>query len=86
MNIKPMNAQIIVKPYKKPSETESGFILSVSEEGKPVQGEIVAIGDKVADVAIGDIIFFKKYVPDEIEIEREMFLILSEKDVLAVVK
>lgn len=86
MKITPMNNQVIVKPFEKSNETKSGITLVFANEGKPVKGEVISIGGKVQEVSVKDVIIFKKYAPDEIEIEGEKLLILSEMDVLAIIK
>ena len=94
MNIKPLADNVVVKPATQEEVTKSGIVLpSTALKEKSEQGEIVAVGSgrimdngskKEMSVKIGDKIMFKKYSPDEIEIEGEEYLIISESDILAI--
>ena len=84
MTIKPLAKNIIIKTISE-QKTESGIILPDSEK-KSEKGEVVAVGDEVAQLKAGDKIIFKKYGPEEIEFEREKYLICEEDDVLAVIE
>lgn len=93
--LQPIGGNILVKPVTE-TTTTSGIVIpdSVDKE-KPQKGEVVSLGtgfindkgDKVPfNVKIGDTVFFKKYSPDEIEIDGEEFLIMAESDILAIIK
>jgi chaperonin GroES len=95
MNLRPLNDRLIVKALPKEEVTKSGIILpDTMDKEKPEQGEVIAVGPgKLKDdgnrvpmsVKAGDKIMFKQYAPDEIKIENEKYLVLSEYDILAVV-
>lgn len=94
MNIKPLHANVIVKPKTKEEVTKSGIVLpDTIDKERPEQGEVVAIGEgKLLDdgkrapmsVKVGDTVMFKKYSPDEIKIDGKEYLVLSENDILAI--
>lgn len=94
--IKPLGGNILVKTVSEESKTTSGIVLpDTVDKEKPQKGKIIALGTgKVTDngkkvsfnVKVGDIVIFKKYSPDEIEIDETEYLIMSEDDILAVVK
>ena len=96
MNIKPLGDKIIVKPQTREEVTKSGIVLPDStEKERPEQGEVLAVGSgKILDngqrsemnVKVGDVIVFKKYSPDEIKIDNEEILVLSESDVIGIVE
>jgi chaperonin GroES len=96
MNLRPLNDRLIVKALPKEEMTKSGIILpDTMDKEKPEQGEVIAVGPgKLKDdgnrvpmsVKAGDKIMFKQYAPDEIKIENEKYLVLSEYDILAVVE
>jgi chaperonin GroES len=76
------------------TQTASGIFIPDSGEKKPGQGEVIAVGpgSKKDDgtqvsmtVKVGDRILFRKYSPDEFEINGDKVLVLSEKDVLAII-
>lgn len=90
----PIGGNILVKPVKNEKVSASGIVLpdTVSSE-KPQKGEIIALGTgrisqdgkKIAfNVKVGDIVVFKKYSNDEIEIDGEDYLIMDEDAILAV--
>ncbi len=92
--IKPLHDNIVLKPAQAEKTTKSGLVLpDTVDKGRPEQGTVVAVGPgKVLEngtlskmsLKVGDKVVFKKYTPDEIEIEGEVHLILSEGDILAV--
>jgi chaperonin GroES len=96
MKLRPLNDRLIVKPLPKEEVTKSGIILpDTVEKERSEQGEVVAIGPgkllddgkrSVMDVKVGDKVMFKKYAPDEIKLEDQEYLVISEYDVLAVLE
>ncbi len=92
--IKPLHDNLVIKPKEVNETTSSGIVLpSTVDKERPEQGEVIAIGDgKLLDngqkapmtVKVGDMVMFKKYSPDEIKVEEEDYLIISESDVLAI--
>lgn len=93
--ITPVGEYILVKPIKDEEQTASGLILQTSGKGeRPQKGEIISLGaGKLGedgkrvpfDVKVGQIVFFKKYSPEEIEIDGEMFLLMKEQDILGII-
>jgi chaperonin GroES len=95
MNLKPLHDRIIVKPSKESEMTKSGIILPDTAKEKAERGEVVAAGPgRMLDngarapmsVKVGDKILFKKYSPEEIKSGNEDYLILEERDILAVIE
>lgn len=94
--IKPLGGNILIEAIEEESKTASGIVLpDTVDKEKPQKGKIVALGTgrvteqgkKISfNVKIGDAVIFKKYSPDEIEIDGKEYLIMSEEDILAVVK
>ncbi len=92
--LKPIGGGILVKPEAQEETTASGLVISSSaKEEKPQKGTVLALGTGKLDkdgkslpwnVKEGDVVFFKKYSPDEIEVDGESYLIMDEADVLAV--
>lgn len=97
VNIIPLADRVVVKPLSGDEAiTASGIIIpdTVSKE-KPEQGMVVAVGEgrttddgKVISLKVkeGDTIIFSKYGPDEITVDDEEYLIISESSILAVLK
>ncbi len=95
MKLKPLFNNVIIKAAKKEEVTKSGIVLPDSGQEKPEQGEVVAVGSgKVLEngqvvpmaVKVGDKVMFKKYSPDEIKVDGEEFLVLSESDIVAIIE
>lgn len=97
MKLRPLGDHVIVKPAKAEEVTKSGIVLpATADKEKPEQGEVVAVGPGKWDqsgekriamsVTVGDKVVFKKYSPDEVEIEDEEYLVLSESDLIAVIE
>lgn len=95
MNIKPLGDRVIIKPIAEDITTKSGIVLpETMEKEKAEKGEVLAVGPgrildngQVAPMAVkvGDKVMFKKYSPDEIKIDGEELLIISEPDILAII-
>lgn len=93
MKLEPLGDRIVVKGLSQEEVTKSGIVLpDTAKEEKPEQGEIIAVGPgKVLEngqraplsVKVGEKVVFKKYGPDEVKIDGEEYLILSEEDILA---
>lgn len=96
MKLKPLHDRVIVKPITQDEITKSGIVLpDTVDKEKPEKGEIIAVGDgKLLDngqrapmsVKVGDKVMFKKYSPDEIKVDGEEYLIISESDILGILE
>ena len=95
MQLKPLGSHIVLEPVDQEKMTKSGIVLPENASEKPTQGTIVAVGPgKRSDkgeiipmsVKIGDRVLFKKYGPDEIELDGKKYLVGDEDDVLAIVE
>lgn len=95
MQIKPLHTNVVVKPVTEDEVTKSGIVLpDTVDKERPEKGEVVAVGEgkmindgkrAPMSVKVGDIVMFKKYSPDEIKVDGEEFLVISEGDILAVI-
>ena len=96
MNLKPLDDRIVVRPSEGEQTTISGIVIPDTAKEKPQQGEVLAVGpgrrSEVSgelipmNVAAGDIVVYSKYGGTEITVEGEDVLILTSRDVLAVVE
>ncbi|HCC68098.1 TPA: co-chaperone GroES [Patescibacteria group bacterium] len=94
--IRPLGNRVLVKPHDEEDTIAGGLLVppSASDDKRPAIGEVLKLGigkDKdgkpvVFQVKTGDTIYFKKYSPEEVEIDGEKFLILDADDILAVIK
>ena len=94
VNIKPLEDRIVVKSVEAEQTTASGLVIPDTAKEKPQEGEVIAVGpgridDKgnrvPVDVAVGDKVIFSKYGGTEVKYAGAEYLILSARDVLAVV-
>lgn len=91
--MKPLHDSVIVKAITE-EKTVSGIIIPETvEKGRPERGEVIAVGPgkmlengvrTPVSVQVGDKVIFKKYGPDEVKVEGETLLIVSERDILAI--
>jgi len=95
VNIKPLEDRILVKPLDAEQTTASGLVIPDTAKEKPQEGEVVAVGpgrfnenggERIPmDVAVGDKVIYSKYGGTEVKYSGDEFLILSARDVLAII-
>ncbi|WP_430810809.1 MULTISPECIES: co-chaperone GroES [unclassified Carboxylicivirga] len=78
--------KILVKPQEAETKTASGIIIPDSAKEKPLQGQVVLVGDAKKDeameVKVGDVVLYGKYGGTELSIEGEDYLLIQQSDVL----
>ncbi len=94
MNLTPLHDRIIVKAAMPEEVTKGGIIIPDTAKEKPMQGEVIAVGNgKVAEngnvtplqVKVGDKVLYGKYSGTEVAIEGDEYLIMRESDVYAII-
>ena len=94
VNIKPLEDRIVVRQVEAEQTTASGLVIPDTAKEKPQEGEVVAVGPgRVAengarvpvDVEVGDKVIYSKYGGTEVKYAGEEYLVLSARDVLAVI-
>lgn len=94
VNIKPLEDKIVVQTSEAEETTASGLVIPDTAKEKPQEGKVLAVGpgrvdDKgnriPVDVNVGDVVIYSKYGGTEVKYNGEDYLILSARDVLAVV-
>jgi len=85
MKIKPLRDIVIIKPSELENKTDSGIILSDTVERKSDRGTVYAIGKDVKDIKVGDCVFVK-IMFNEIEIDKEKYIIAKESEIFAIIK
>ncbi|HII29741.1 co-chaperone GroES [Candidatus Woesearchaeota archaeon CG08_land_8_20_14_0_20_47_9] len=87
MKIKPLKNRVLVQPKESEEKTKGGIYVPDTAKEKTHEGKVVAVGDsKKIRVRVGDHIIYEKYGGTEIEIDGEKHIILSSKDILAIVE
>lgn len=93
MTLNPLGSKVVLQPLEKDKVTQSGIVIpDTADKARPMQGTVVAAGPgRLTDdgtllpmsVKVGDQVIFKKYGPDEVEVDGTTYLIADESDVLA---
>jgi chaperonin GroES len=96
VSIKPLEDRIVVKPLDAEQTTASGLVIPDTAKEKPQEGEVLAVGagrwDEDGekriplDVKVGDKVLYSKYGGTEVKYDNEDYLILSARDVLAIIE
>ena len=84
MNFKPLGDRLLVERIEEVSTTASGIIIPDNAKEKPSQGKVIAVGNEVDDVNVGDVIVFGKYAGSEITIQGKEYLIMDLSDALGI--
>jgi len=94
INIKPLEDRIVIKQVEAEQTTASGLVIPDTAKEKPQEGEVLAVGpgriddngNRVPlDVTVGDKVIYSKYGGTEVKYGGEDYLILSARDILAVI-
>jgi chaperonin GroES len=94
MDIRPLNDRVVVRRVEEEQKTAGGIIIPDTAKEKPIQGEVLAVGNgrvmedgtrRALDVKKGDRVLFGKYSGTEIKVEGEELLIMREDDILAII-
>ena len=96
MQLKPLDDRIVVKPNDAEEKTASGLVIPDTAKEKPQQGSVLAVGPGrwsddegkhfALDVKVGDTVLYSKYGGTEVTIDGDDLLILTSRDVLAIVE
>ena len=94
VSIKPLEDRIVIKQVEAEQTTASGLVIPDSAKEKPQEGQVVAVGPGRVDdngnripldIAVDDVVIYSKFGGTEVKYGGEEFLVLSARDVLAVV-
>ena len=95
VTIKPLEDRILVEPLEAEQTTASGLVIPDTAKEKPQEGTVIAVGpgriddngNRVPlDVSVGQTVLYSKYGGTEVTVDGEDLLILSSRDVLAIVE
>jgi chaperonin GroES len=93
--LKPLEDRIVVQPLEAEQVTASGLVIPDTAKEKPQEGKVIAVGpgrvdDKgvrvPVDVQVGDVVLYSKYGGTEVKYSGEEYLVLSARDVLAIIE
>jgi chaperonin GroES len=94
VKIKPLEDRVVIKPVEAEEKTKSGIVLPDTAKEKPQQGDVVAVGPGryengqliPMEVKVGDRVIYSKYGGTEVKLDGEEYLILSSRDIYAVIE
>ncbi len=90
MNIKPLGDRVLIKRLEAEEKTKSGIVLPGAAKEQPQLAEVLAVGPGTDEVKMevkkGDQVIFSKYAGTEVKLDGEDLILVSQKDILAVVK
>jgi chaperonin GroES len=93
--LRPLGDRVVIEPTPREEMTKSGIVLPDTAKEKPQEGSVIAVGPgafdnegkRVAmDVKVGDKVLYAKYAGTEFKIDGDELLIVSQKDILAIVQ
>jgi chaperonin GroES len=93
--LRPLGDRVVIKPVAREEMTKSGIVLPDTAKEKPQEGLILAAGPgkiledgkrETMDVEVGDTVLYSKYAGTEFKVDGDELLIVSQKDILAVVE
>ncbi len=94
MKLRPLHDRVVIRRLEEEQKTAGGIIIPDTAKEKPVQGEVVAVGNgkiledgkiRALDLKVGDRVLFAKYAGTEIKVEGEELLVMREDDIMAVI-
>lgn len=94
MYLRPLGGHIVVEQKDTETKTASGIYLPDTGEKRQGEGTVIAVGPgemvegqrQPVEVKVGDVVVFKQYAPDEVELDSKKFLVVSMGDVMAVIE
>jgi chaperonin GroES len=95
MNIRPLQDRVVIRRMEEERTSAGGIVLPDSATEKPVQGEVVAVGNgkvldsgesRPLDVKVGDRVLFGKYSGTEVKIDDVDLLVMREDDIMGVIE
>lgn len=94
MNIKPLGDRVLIKRLEAEEKTKSGIVLPGTAKEQPQMAEVIAVGpggvvdgkEVKMEVKSGDKVIFSKYAGTDIKVDGQEYMLLSQKDILAIVQ
>jgi chaperonin GroES len=93
--LRPLGDRVVIQPTPREEMTKSGIVLPDTAKEKPQEGSVLAVGPgrilddgkrESVDVKVGDKVLYAKYAGTEFKVEGDELLIVSQKDILAIVE
>ncbi len=95
MKIRPLHDRLVIRRTEEETTSPGGIVLPESATEKPIQGEVIAVGNgkitdsgevRALDVKVGDKVLYGKYAGTEVKIDGEELLVMREEDIMGVIE
>jgi len=95
MNIRPLHDRVVIRRKEEETTSPGGIVLPDSAAEKPIQGEVIAVGNgkildngeaRPLDVKVGDTVLFGKYSGTEVKLGDNEVLVMREEDIMGVIE
>lgn len=94
MKLRPLGDRVVLKQLVAEETTKSGIVLTGQAKEKPQEAEVIAVGpggiidgkEVKMEVAVGQTVIFSKYAGTEVKLDGEVYIIVKQSDILAVVE
>ncbi len=94
MKLRPLGDKVVLKQLEAEETTKSGIILAAKAQEKPQEAEVIAVGpggvidgkEVKMQVKVGEKVIYQKYAGTEVKLEDEVFIIVKQSDIVAVVE
>ena len=94
MKLKPLGDRVVLRQLEAEETTKSGIVLPGQNKEKPQQAEVVAVGPGAVvdgklepmEVKVGDHVIYSRFVGNEIKIDDDEVMVVSQKDILAIIE
>jgi chaperonin GroES len=95
MNIRPLHDRVVIRRKEEETTSPGGIVLPDAATEKPVQGEVIAVGNgkildngetRGLDVKVGDTVLFGKYSGTEVKLDGNEVLVMREEDIMGVIE
>ena len=95
MKIRPLHDRVIIKRMESETKSAGGIVIPDNAAEKPIKGEVIAVGKgkilengevRALDLKVGDKVLFGKYSGNEVKVDGEELLVMTEDDIMAVIE
>lgn len=90
MKLIPLGDRVVIKQCEAETKTKSGIVLASSNQEKPQEAEVIAVGPGTADVkmelSVGQRVIYSKYAGTEVKYDGVEYIVIKQSDILAIVE
>ena len=86
MAFQPLGKRVLIERVEEATTTASGIIIPDNAKEKPLNGKVIAVGNKVKVITADDTVVFGKYAGSELTLDGKEYLVMEDKDILGVMR